>query len=391
MLWFKNYDLDNIFTPVNAKVFGNLLRNSGYLKEKVHFIESGFSSGFLLHYQGPEVTHTAPNLKLRIGSKLELWNKVMKEVGEKRFAGPYEKVPFDNYIQSPIGLVPKDGGRKTRLIFHLSYPKNGSTSVNACIPTDKCKVAYPDFEEAVRMCLEAGVNCKIGKSDMASAFRHVPLKISDFKYLVMKAEHPISKRLYYFIDKCLPFGSSISCSHFQAVSDAIAHIVSFRNKSKTLNYLDDFFFAALWKWLCDKCLQMFLDICNEINFPVAMEKTFWGTTFLTFLGLLLDTERQLVCVPKEKVNKALELIDQFLGKRRKATVLQVQQLCGYLNFLCRAIVPGRAFTMRLYATLTGLGNKRLLPHHHIKIREIDLICKFGSHFCPAQRFFADHS
>ena len=44
----------------------------------------------------------------------------MKEVEAKRVAGLYDKIPFENYIQSPVGLVPKAGG-KTRMIFHLSY------------------------------------------------------------------------------------------------------------------------------------------------------------------------------------------------------------------------------------------------------------------------------
>ena len=46
----------------------------------------------------------------------------MKEIKERRYAGPFmkENFPFVNYIQSPIGLVPK-AGNKTRLIFHLSY------------------------------------------------------------------------------------------------------------------------------------------------------------------------------------------------------------------------------------------------------------------------------
>ena len=47
----------------------------------------------------------------------------MKEIAEKRMAGPFEDIPFEHFIQSPIGLVPKDGGKKTRLIFHLSYPR----------------------------------------------------------------------------------------------------------------------------------------------------------------------------------------------------------------------------------------------------------------------------
>ena len=49
--------------------------------------------------------------------------------------------PFDFFIQSPIGLVPKDGGEDTRLIFHLSYPRNG-LSVNSEHPKEYCSVQY---------------------------------------------------------------------------------------------------------------------------------------------------------------------------------------------------------------------------------------------------------
>ena len=52
----------------------------------------------------------SPNLKIKVGSATELWNKVMTEVKARRYAGPYETVPFKYFIQSPIGLVPKDKG-----------------------------------------------------------------------------------------------------------------------------------------------------------------------------------------------------------------------------------------------------------------------------------------
>ena len=61
----------------------------------------------------------------------------MKEVELGRFAGPYDEPPFEHFVQSPIGLVPKDKGLKTRLIFHLSYPKDGE-SVNSGIPKEFC-------------------------------------------------------------------------------------------------------------------------------------------------------------------------------------------------------------------------------------------------------------
>ena len=63
----------------------------------------------------------------------------MKEVSLGRYAGPYDEPPFEHFAQSPIGLVPKDKGKKTRLIFHLSYPRNGD-SVNSGIPKESCTV-----------------------------------------------------------------------------------------------------------------------------------------------------------------------------------------------------------------------------------------------------------
>ena len=136
ILEFKNFDLRRIVTPVKVKVYERLLNQSGYDRDKTKFLVEGFTKGFSLGYQGPiRVKKKSPNLKLRVGSQLELWNKIMTEVKAKRYAGPFEKIPFRHYIQSPVGLVPKDKGKKTRLIFHLSYPRHGQ-SVNSCIPEE---------------------------------------------------------------------------------------------------------------------------------------------------------------------------------------------------------------------------------------------------------------
>ena len=237
--------------------------------------------------------------------------------------------------------------------------------MNSGIPKSKTSVRYPDFEEAIKLCLQEGVACSIAKSDMSSAFRHVPLKKDQWFLMVMKATHPITKEVWYFVDKCLPFGSSISCAIFQEVSDAIAFIVTCKTNKPNVNYLDDYLFIAALKRECDRQVHFFLEICKSINFPVALEKTFWGSTLLTFLGLLLDSENQLVCIPLDKVEKALEMVEFFLNKKKKkATLLQFQRLCGSLNFLCRCIVPGRTFLRRLYPVVG-----KLKQHHHIKITQ----------------------
>ena len=273
----SNKDLNNIITPVKYKQLEKLLRDTKYDIDKTSYLIDGFKHGFKLEYEGglKNCKRTAPNLKLRVGSKVELWNKVMKEVQLGKFAGPFKEPPYESFVQSPIGLVPKDKGLKTRLIFHLSYPRDGQ-SVNSGIPHSKCTVKYPDFDDAIKMCLNEGRGCYVGKSDISSAFRHVPMAPDQWWLLVMKAEHPITKEVFYFVDKCLPFGSSISCAIFQAVSDAIAWIVNVRSKKVNVNYLDDYLFAALKKALCDRQIQIFLDVCEEIQFPVALEKNIFG-------------------------------------------------------------------------------------------------------------------
>ena len=372
--YFENFDLDSIVTPFNVDVFKKLLVESNFEKSKTEKVIDGFRNGFKLEYDGPEdIQLRAPNLKFReVGDEITLWNKVMKEVNLKRYAGPFAEIPFKNYIQSPIGLVPKDNGKDTRLIFHLSYPRGSKKlSVNANIPTEKSTVSYPDFDTAIRLCLEAGKNCKLSRSDIRSAFRNLDMRKLDWKYLIMKARSPFDHKWYYFVDKCLPFGASISCAHFQLVSDAIAHVVKFRTKKELVNCLDDFLFVALLRYMCERQLNIFLEVCKEINFPVSEEKTFHAATCMIFLGLLIDTIARTVSIPIEKIEKTRNLNQEILAKpSKKIMVKQLQQLCGLLNFLCCAILPGRAFTRQLYAHLGGtpsLAKSKLKPHHHLRI------------------------
>ena len=96
-------------------------------------------------------------------------------------------------------------------------------------------------------------------------------------------------------------------------------------------------------------------------------------TIITFLGFLIDTIQQTVSIPTEKIAIATNMIDEVLDKaskctsaKRKIMVHKLQQICGFLNFIGRAIIPGRAFTRRLYS---HLQNNNLRPHHHIRITQ----------------------
>ena len=274
-------NFNDIVTPINCERLEQLLKDVEYNENESSFLCDGFKHGFDIGYAGPwDCRDTSENIPLRVGNPTILWNKIMEEVEKKRFSGPFPEILFkETYIQSPIGLVPKAGNSgKTRLIFHLSYKfKNGNESVNYWTPEELCSVKYNDLDEAVRQCIRLmklmGVNTLYySKSDLQSAFRILGIKPS---------QHPISGKTFYFMDNCLPFGASISCSHFQCFSNALKNIVEtlasriLKTPTPITNYLDDFLFIYFTINGCNYMVVVFINVCDQIRFPVSMEKTEW--------------------------------------------------------------------------------------------------------------------
>ena len=185
----------------------------------------------------------------------------------------------------------------------------------------------------------------------------VPLSKWSWQWLIMKAEDPSTGEIRYFLDKCLPFGVSISCALFQKFSDALKFLTEYRTaapKSVT-NYLDDFLFIATTLLRCNYLMREFILLCDELGIPITEDKTEWATLRVIFLGILLDGVSLTLGIPLEKRTHALNLLYGMINKK-KAMVRDLQSLCGYLNFLNMAIFPGRIFTRRMYAKFSNVLN-----------------------------------
>ena len=216
-----NHNLEEIVTPVNVDVYEDLLIKSSYDMDEVKFLVNGFRNGFSLNYQGPRTRRDySRNIPFTVGDKAEMWGHIIKEVKAGRYTSPYDIIPFDNFVQSPCGLVPKDDGKKIRLIFHLSYIfNNGNLSINDWTPKENCSVKYNDLDDTVANALflksQGAKKIFFAKTDLKAAFRGLLICREDWPLLILKAEDPNTGKVMYFIDKCLPFGASISCAHFQ--------------------------------------------------------------------------------------------------------------------------------------------------------------------------------
>ena len=120
-------------------------------------------------------------------------------------------------------------------------------------------------------------------------------------------------------------------------------------------------YTSLMKKLCNDLVRSYIQLCSEINFPLAEEKTNWSSQLITFLGMLLNTITQTIHIPIEKRDKALKHLWDLLTSR-KTTVLKLQRLAGLLHHLSKALAPARAFNRRYYWKYKGL--KQL---HHVRV------------------------
>jgi hypothetical protein len=69
---------------------------------------------------------------------------------------------------------------------------------------------------------------------------------------------------WYFIDKCLPMGCSVSCSHFERFSSFLHWVTEMESG---LHYLDDFVFAGADKTNnCSKLIRPFLNTALKPSF-----------------------------------------------------------------------------------------------------------------------------
>ena len=106
--FYEYLDLHSIVSLVKPDVLERLLNETKFDKNKTKFLVDGFKFGFDLCYEGLTSRQSkAKNLPFTVGNKVILWNKIMKEVKCRRMAGPFKTVPFQDYIQLPIGFGSK--------------------------------------------------------------------------------------------------------------------------------------------------------------------------------------------------------------------------------------------------------------------------------------------
>jgi len=343
-------------TPIKFQVLAKYLEKYPKKKDRSTLL-SGFAHGFRLCYSGIRRPREAPCLKTALDNVDVVKIKLRKELDLGRIVGPFRHRPLKNLQCSPLGLVPKKQPGEFRLIHHLSYPQG--QSINDFIDERLCRVKYASFDEAVDMVAKLNLAGPVfmAKLDIKSAFRILPVNPLDFELLGFKFLGQ------YYVDRCLPMGCSISCRLFEMFSTFLEYVIKSQTGVQTIShFLDDYILSSRSREGCQLLMQNFLGICDELGVPIAHEKTEGPLQVITYLGLEIDTIRREVRVPRDKLEKAMGMIDQALAAK-KMTLEQLQSLIGSLSFLCKAVSPGRAFLRRLINLTWGIRK----AHHKVRI------------------------
>jgi hypothetical protein len=342
-------------TPVKAVRLQHHLNNIGYDPNITKYLVEGFTHGFSIGHLAEVEDSFGKNSHIVLSHEDIVADKLEKEIRLGRIMGPFDEPPFSPFHISPLNIRPKKSFNKYRLLHNLSHPYDGS-SVNANIPEELKSVRYASVGDAIRVLLSLPFGSYTAKTDVADAFRLIPVRPADYPKLGM-----CFKSKYYY-DRALPQGCGSSCRIFETFSTAIHAILDAQAPNvHCVHMLDDFFLMSEDYATCAAHLQMLLHICADIGVPMAPEKTTAPSTNTIFLGVELDTKLRVARLPRDK-------LEQYSEDIRNATLhskikkRDLESLIGKLNFAA-SVVPARPFLRRLIDLLCTVSK----PYFFIRI------------------------
>ena len=319
-------------------------------KALTSFLRRGIHQGFRIGVaQGAPFKPAKRNLKSASEQPDTITAYIQREVDLGRM-GPLPRQPAltPPLLQiSPFGVIPKKNRPdKWRLIVDLSSPEGHS--INDAISKDLCGVVYTSVDQAVTWARALGRGCLLAKLDLKEAYRAVPIHPSDQRLLAVSWKDTL------YLDRALPFGLRSAPKIFSALTDAMMWTLHGNGVEWGLHYLDDFLvLGPPGQQTCQDALGTTLRLCAELGFPVAAEKTEGPATVLTFLGIELDTVKQEVRLPQDKLSQLSLNLAVWMKRadsqspRGSCKKRELLSLIGHLSHAAKVVKPGRAFLRSL--------------------------------------------
>ena len=119
-------------------------------KEFVNFILTGISQGVDIGYKGPQRSLVSGNWPSSTKNHDKVSEAIQAHIDKGRVAGPWAHPPFDYFVSSPLGAVPKKNSTKVRVIHDLSWPP--TLGVNSGIDINEFSLKYIKIDDIIHKC-----------------------------------------------------------------------------------------------------------------------------------------------------------------------------------------------------------------------------------------------
>ena len=188
-----------ISTPLSLSGW-RLLLHGHQNWDLVHLFLIGISQGFRIRYNY-RITTCKPakqNLPGALSHPEVVDEYLQTDISLGRVVGHFSLEALPAAHISTFGVIPKGHqSDKWHLIIDLSFPKG--QSVNDGMLKELCSLQYITIDHAINHIMSIGPGTLLGKIDIKSAFRLLPVHLTDRHLLVMQWYQEL------FINTYLPF------------------------------------------------------------------------------------------------------------------------------------------------------------------------------------------
>lgn len=202
--------LTEVRTPLRVTVWRRALESHPD-REFVQFMLTGVQEGFRIGYDRCRTHQSATrNMKSANENSAVVEQYLHTEMEKGRVVGPLNLGSVPGVQISPFGVIPKSRPGEWGLIVDLSSPEGHS--VNDGIDKSICSLQYVTINTIVEKIQQCGSGALLGKLDIKSAYRIIPVHPDDRLLLGMKWKGQL------FIDTALPFSLRSAPKIFNAVA-----------------------------------------------------------------------------------------------------------------------------------------------------------------------------
>ena len=361
-----------VSTPLKLRAWTQRMQSHPDL-DFARYILEGIEHGFQIGVgEAGQIVAAKKNMGSAASNPGVIEEYITNECAKGNILGPFPPSILSKVHINRFGAIPKrHQPGKWRLITDLSFPEG--SSVNDMIDPAICTLSYITVDEVAKVAIALGKGALIAKTDIKSAYRLVPIRPHDRRWLGMRWKDRV------YIDGMLPFGLRSAPKIFNALADAMEWIVAQEGVDWIYHYLDDFALLGPPNSPdCQRALDTLTQVFDSLGVPLAPEKREGPGTTITFLGIVIDTVRQELRLPQDKLERLVTTVTQW-GSKKACTRRELESLIGTIQHACKVIPAGRPFLRRAITLLWGVK----CQHHHIRLnKEIRSDLQWWKQFAP---------